>query len=191
MQIKQKQMEKNILKLPPIGLRIIKSAIAVALCYVVQIFRGDNGIVFYSQLSALWCMQAYISTTKQNAMQRIIGTIVGAVFGLAVLLIAIFVRTRFDLGEWFSYTFNALLISATLIPVLWTTVVLKKKTGFLFFLRSFPQYCSNSSFRPESLSFYTEPLFRHNDRNRNWCWSKSFPPSTQKEHRNFVHFWSG
>lgn len=125
-------MEKNILKLPPIGLRIIKSAIAVALCYVVQIFRGDNGIVFYSQLSALWCMQAYISTTKQNAMQRIIGTIVGAVFGLAVLLIAIFVRTRFDLGEWFSYTFNAFLISATLIPVLWTTVVLKKKQASYF-----------------------------------------------------------
>lgn len=128
-------MKKNTLqslKFPPIGLRIIKSAIAVALCYVVQIFRGDNGIVFYSQLSALWCMQAYISTTKQNAMQRIIGTIVGAVFGLAVLLIAIFVRTRFDLGEWFSYTFNALLISATLIPVLWTTVVLKKKQASYF-----------------------------------------------------------
>lgn len=118
--------------LPPIGLRIIKSAIAVALCYVIQIFRGDNGIVFYSQLSALWCMQAYISTTKKNAMQRTVGTIIGASFGLAVLLIAIFVRNQFNSGEWFTYSFNALLISVTLIPVLWTTVVLKKKQASYF-----------------------------------------------------------
>ena len=44
---------------------------------VVEVLRGDNGIVFYSQLSALWCMQAYVSTTRKNAMQRIIGTVIG------------------------------------------------------------------------------------------------------------------
>lgn len=38
---------------PHIGLRIIKSAIAVALCYLVSFIRGDSGIVFYSQLAAL------------------------------------------------------------------------------------------------------------------------------------------
>lgn len=125
-------MRKPTFKLPPVGMRIIKSAAAVALCYVVQVFRGENGIVFYSQLSALWCMQAYISTTKQNAMQRIIGTIVGAFFGLAVLLIAICVRTHFSMSENVTYIFNGFLISAALIPVLWTTVVLKKKQASYF-----------------------------------------------------------
>ncbi len=120
------------LQLPPVGLRIIKSAIAVAICYIVQIFRGDNGIVFYSQLSALWCMQAYISTTKSNARQRIIGTIIGAFFGLIVLLISISVRNHMRLSDHLLYVFNALLISATLIPVLWTTVVLKKKQASYF-----------------------------------------------------------
>ncbi len=125
-------MKSRSFQLPPVGLRIIKSAAAVALCYVFQIFRGEQGIVFYSQLSALWCMQAYISTTKQNAVQRIIGTVIGAFFGLAVLLVAIFVRTHLGLSENATYVFNALLISATLIPVLWTTVALKKKQASYF-----------------------------------------------------------
>lgn len=122
----------NSIRLPSVGLRIIKSAVAVALCYVVQVLRGDNGIVFYSQLSALWCMQAYVSTTRKNAMQRIIGTVIGAVFGLAVLLVSISVRTNFDFSKIESYIFNALLISVTLIPVLWTTVALKKKQASYF-----------------------------------------------------------
>lgn len=125
-------MKSRSFQLPPVGLRIIKSAAAVALCYVFQVFRGEQGIVFYSQLSALWCMQAYISTTKQNAVQRIIGTVIGAFFGLAVLLVAIFVRTHLGLSENATYVFNALLISVTLIPVLWTTVVLKKKQASYF-----------------------------------------------------------
>lgn len=119
-------------KLPSVGLRIVKSAVAVALCYVVQVLRGDNGIVFYSQLSALWCMQAYVSTTRKNAMQRIVGTVIGAFFGLAVLLASIFVRRNFDLSKIESYIFNAMLISITLIPVLWTTVALKKKQASYF-----------------------------------------------------------
>lgn len=125
-------MKNKSFRIPPIGLRIIKSAIAVALCYVVQVVRGKNGIVFYSQLSALWCMQAYISTTRKNAFQRIIGTGVGAFFGLAVLLVAIFVRTHFLQDDFLTYVFNALLISVTLIPVLWTTVILKKKQASYF-----------------------------------------------------------
>ncbi len=119
-------------KLPPVGLRIIKSAVAVVLCYVVQVLRGGSGIVFYSQLSALWCMQAYVSTTRKNAAQRILGTIIGAFFGLAVLLISISARNFFNFSQNAAYVFNALLISATLVPVLWTTVAVKKKQASYF-----------------------------------------------------------
>ena len=125
-------MKKKQLKFPPVGLRIIKSAVAVALCYLVQLLRGGNGIVFYSQLSALWCMQAYISTTRKNAVQRIIGTVTGAFFGLLVLLLSISVREHFIFSERAAYFFNAFLISATLVPVLWTTVFLKKKEASYF-----------------------------------------------------------
>lgn len=40
-------------------------------------------------------MQSYISTTKKNAVQRIIGTCIGAFFGLIVLLIINFCRNDF------------------------------------------------------------------------------------------------
>ena len=126
-------MKKHTLPvLPPIGMRIIKSAIAVALCYVIQLFRGDSGIVFYSQLSALWCMQSYISTTRKNAIQRTIGTILGALFGLIVLLIVNFAHKTFNLSELQYYTLKAVVISVAIIPLLWLTVVLKKKQASYF-----------------------------------------------------------
>lgn len=74
-------------KNPPIGMRIIKSAIAVMLCFCVSFIRGNSGIVFYSQLAALWCMQVYVSNTRKNAAQRMIGTVIGAIYGLVFLLI--------------------------------------------------------------------------------------------------------
>lgn len=69
-----KKTEKHI---PMIGLRIIKSGIAVALCFVIAYFRGNEGIVFYSLLSALWCIQMYrkvyvvSSSTSQKVLQLI------------------------------------------------------------------------------------------------------------------------
>lgn len=119
-------------RLPKPGLRIIKSAIAIALCYIVDYLRGENGIVFYIQLSALWCMQSYISTTKKNALQRTIGTAIGALFGLAVLLIVTFLKSRFNLTHAQFYAINSILISAAIIPLIWTTVVLKKKQASYF-----------------------------------------------------------
>lgn len=115
-----KKLDK--LRIPPIGMRIMKSAIAVAVCYLVSFFRNNNGIVFYSQLAALWCIQDYIQNTKQNALQRFIGTIVGAVYGLLFLLV--FAGASKEL--------QALIVSVMIIAVLYTTVLLKKKQASYF-----------------------------------------------------------
>lgn len=112
---------------PPIGLRIIKSAIAVALCYVVSFFRGSSGIVFYSQLAALWCIQMYVHNSWNNARQRTIGTSIGALYGLIFLL----VKENFIHGR-FQEQICAALISAMIILVLYTTVLLKKKRASYF-----------------------------------------------------------
>ncbi|MGN0728731.1 HAD hydrolase family protein [Treponema sp.] len=119
-------------KIPKVGARIIKSAASIALCYLVDLLRGESGIVFYSQLSALWCIQSYVSTTKKNAVQRIIGTCLGAVFGLFVLLLTGFFKSRFLLSHFQYYAVNAVIISATIIPLIWTTVLLKKKQASYF-----------------------------------------------------------
>lgn len=116
------------MSLPPIGLRIVKSAVAVALCYVVSFVRGNSGIVFYSQLAALWCMQVYVSNTKQNAIQRTIGTVVGALYGLVFLL----GKARIGLTGDLERVTDAAVISLMILIILYTTVLLKKKQASYF-----------------------------------------------------------
>lgn len=121
---------KKILKiaLPPIGMRIIKSAAAIAICYLVSFVRGNSGIVFYSQLAALWCIQVYISNSRKNAVQRFIGTIIGAVYGLIFLLLE--EKMNFSVGK--NQAVNVLVISCMIIVVLYTTVLIKKKQASYF-----------------------------------------------------------
>ena len=75
------------IQLPRVGMRIVKSSIAVFLCFVFYSFFRSNGIIFYSQLAALWCIQPQWENTRSKALQRTVGTLTGAVFGLFVLLI--------------------------------------------------------------------------------------------------------
>lgn len=114
--------------LPPIGMRIMKSAVAIAICYLVSFVRGNSGIVFYSQLAALWCIQMYISNSRKNGVQRFIGTVIGAVYGLIFLLI----EEKIHLSAGKSEVVNALVISGMIIVVLYTTVLIKKKQASYF-----------------------------------------------------------
>lgn len=116
------------IKIPGIGMRIIKSALAVGICYLINRLRGEQGMVFYSQLAALWCIQMYRSNTMQNAVQRTIGTLVGAVYGLVYLLIYPVIP---DLLQW-KVMLGEGIISLMIILVLYTTVVLNKKQASYF-----------------------------------------------------------
>ena len=70
--MKMVNVDNTKIKIPGIGMRIVKSAVGVFLCYLVNLLRGGEGIVFYSQLAVLWCMQDYVSETKAKAKQRTI-----------------------------------------------------------------------------------------------------------------------
>lgn len=126
---KTKQPEvKKKLAIPGIGMRIIKSAIAVAICYVIDWLRMDQGMVFYSQLAALWCIQMYRANTKKNAIQRTIGTVLGAAYGLVYLLAAPVVLGA---GNYNS-KLGDMIISVMIIIILYTTVVLKQRQASYF-----------------------------------------------------------
>ena len=116
-------------KFPPIGQRIIKSSAAVAICMAIYYIRSlmpiGNGIPFYSALAALWCMQPYEDTTKNNAGQRSFGTLIGAVFGLAFLNILHFINVTNPI-------FVYLLASIIIIPVIYSTVLLNKRNASFF-----------------------------------------------------------
>lgn len=115
-------------KIPGIGMRIVKSAIAVGICYLVNLLRGDEGMVFYSQLAALWCIQMYRSNTKKNAVQRFIGTMVGALFGLFYLLAC----GNYLKGIRYEKILEAVVISILIVCVLYATVLLNKKQASYF-----------------------------------------------------------
>ena len=116
-------------KLPPIGARIIKSSLSVALCMLIYGLRTllpiGNGIPFYSALAALWCLQPYSKTTKRNAWQRSIGTFNGALFGLTFIML----MRGFDLREPVPVY---LLASVIIIPVIYVTVILDKRDASFF-----------------------------------------------------------
>lgn len=120
-------MKQHTFHLPGIGMRIVKSALAVFICYIVNWLRGGQGIVFYSQLAALWCVQMYRSNTLKNALQRTIGTTVGAVYGLLYLLCY-----PVWSGSANREMLEAGIISTMIVLVLYTTVLVKQKQSSYF-----------------------------------------------------------
>lgn len=115
--------------LPPIGARIVKSALGSALCIGIYFIREllpiGSGIPFYSILAVLWCIQPYTTSTLAMAKQRTIGTLLGAAYGLVFLL---FFRAVGCGNKAVIY----LTACAMLVPILYTTVLLDKRNASYF-----------------------------------------------------------
>lgn len=109
-------------------MRIIKSAIAVSLCVLINLLRGDDGMVFYSMLAALWCIQMYRTNTLNNAYQRTIGTVVGAVYGLIYLLLF---PTNISIQS-VGIILEILSIFLGIVLVIYTTVLIRKNQASYF-----------------------------------------------------------
>ena len=66
---------------PPIGMRMVKTAAAVLICLLVSMAVDREDMRIYSSIAALLCVQPYAEDTKRMAIQRIVGTAIGSVFG--------------------------------------------------------------------------------------------------------------
>lgn len=113
-------------KLPPIGMRIIKSFLGVGLCFLIYILRGYHGTPFYSALAVLWCIQSHTKDTKMHATQRVVGTAVGAVYGMIFILCKMYI---YDFGYGL---IHYIILSAFIIPVIYTTVLMNKGNASYF-----------------------------------------------------------
>ncbi|MCH4167805.1 MAG: HAD hydrolase family protein [Streptococcaceae bacterium] len=114
------------IELPPIGMRIIKSAIGVLIGFLIYLLRGENGAPFYTALSVLWCMRAYDNESYGMALQRVIGTFIGGFYGLIMILLEFqFFKTEPDYIRF-------IVISLFIIPVIYTTILLNKKNASYF-----------------------------------------------------------
>lgn len=111
---------------PPVGNRIIKSAVGVLLCWCVYLLRGRNGIPFYSMLAALWCIQPYINKTLSMALQRTVGTLIGAAFGLITIVLEIYVLDAYDRPLGF------FIVALMIVPVIYATLLIKRPNASYF-----------------------------------------------------------
>lgn len=109
--------------MPKVGKRMIKSSIAVFLCFIVYLFRQKEGIVFYSCIAAVLCMQQDITNTKKVGLNRVVGTLIGGLIGMLVLIFEkSFISNDYIILEY-------MLTSFMIIPIIYVTVLLKKTSA--------------------------------------------------------------
>lgn len=106
--------------MPKIGFRIIKSTIAVFLCLLIGVLRGGASMPFYSAIAAILCMQPDVKNSLQVAINRVIGTLIGGLCGMLMLMLL-----RWGLPGLPTLV-EYLLISVALIPLMYVTILVKK-----------------------------------------------------------------
>ena len=114
----KKKVPQKYFLLPGIGQRMIKTAAAVFICLLIYILRGYRGMAIQSTIAAIICMQPYVSDSKKTARNRIIGTIMGGVWGLLFLLLMQYVPA---IGSNMFLVY--LLMSVGVVAVLYTCVL--------------------------------------------------------------------
>ncbi|MDD6986534.1 FUSC family protein [Butyricicoccus porcorum] len=119
-------MYEKLRRLPPVGMRIIKSAVGVMLGFVTYFLRGCQGAPFYTALSVLWCMRPYDADSKNMAIQRTIGTFLGGLYGLIVILIDLHSPLN---GHEFA---RFMVVGLCIIPIIYTTVLLGRRNASYF-----------------------------------------------------------
>ena len=114
------QSPKRKGRIPLPGQRILRSLAAVLLCFLVYALRGRQGMPFYSAIAALQCIQQYTRSMRPVERRRIVGTLVGAAWGLVTILIALRIRENTIPDELLHYVIVALITAL----VIYSTVLL-------------------------------------------------------------------
>ena len=101
-----------------IGMRIIKTVIAVFLCGVLAFLRDTSAL--YSMFGAFFCIQNSTGKTFQSSIDRAVGTLIGGVVGvLTVYSLDTLTVLHVDLLRY-------LVLALLLIPIIEFCLVIKK-----------------------------------------------------------------
>ena len=103
-----------------IGFRMIKTVIAVFICAILGWVRGEPA--FFAMIAAVACMQNTTGKTVEIAFNQVLGTVIGALFGLA----AIYIELLAGLQQQQMMPVYYLIVSVMLIPVIVVTLWIKK-----------------------------------------------------------------
>mgnify|MGYP002555654288 FL=1 len=107
-----------------VGMRIVKTVIAVYLCGLIGYLRDELG--FFAIIAAVICMQKSTDATIKNSFNRVVGTAIGGVFGVALL----FVETHLHMQRFMPL--YLLVVALLLIPIMLLTLAIKKPTMTAF-----------------------------------------------------------
>ena len=69
------------------GQRIVRTVGAVMLCMIVYELRGRRGMPIFALIAAVMCIQPYTKSMMAIARRRVIGTLIGAGWGVCTLLL--------------------------------------------------------------------------------------------------------
>ncbi len=111
---------KQSVRLPIPGQRIVRSVVVIWLCFVVYELRGRHGILFFSLIAALQCIKPYNKDMNEEGVKRVIGTLIGAFWGLLVRLAEQQLIGAGVLGQQLNYLLLGLLTGV----VIYSTVLL-------------------------------------------------------------------
>lgn len=72
-------------RIPLPGQRIVRTVIAVWLCFGVYLLRGKQGLPIFSAIAVLSGIQPYVKSMGALAKQRVLSTMLGAAWGLLLI----------------------------------------------------------------------------------------------------------
>ena len=101
-----------------VGMRIIKTVIAVFLCGVLAFLRNTSAL--YSMFAALFCVQNSAGKTIHSSIDRVLGTLIGGVVGVLV------VYAMDTLNVLHADLLRYLVMALLLIPVIELCLAIKK-----------------------------------------------------------------
>ena len=105
---------------PRIGMRIVKSTVAVIICISIYALLGREEIPFFLVIAALQSMQPYQRNVKEIAVRNVFGTLVGAFCALITMLLY-HTLTGYEHSNFFIY---GLFISLGIAVSIYSSVVL-------------------------------------------------------------------
>ena len=102
-----------------VGMRMVKTVVAVYICAVIGCVFAEEASVI-SMIAAVVCMQNTTENSIRKAADRVLGTVMGAMYGVLVRYFGIWLGIS---NKLLAYYF---MMSITLIPLLLSTLVIKK-----------------------------------------------------------------
>ncbi len=115
-------MEKKKFRLPVPGQRIVRTVIAIELCFAADMWlRGGKGMPIFSTMAVLAGIQPSIKSMVRMAKERVQSTLIGAFWGLALITVELALFEDGAPSDWAHYLLVALFTGVTI----WSTVVLR------------------------------------------------------------------